>query len=331
MLVSIIVPGHNCQRTIAACLQGCLQQTYPDIEVIFVDDGSTDDTPRIVHTLPIARIWQEKRGPASARNHGARVAHGEILVFTDSDCVPEADWIERLVAAFTDNVVAAGGTYGIANPENLLARMIHEEIRVRHARMKPSVDFLGSFNLAVRAAAFHETGGFDESYTQPAAEDADLSYRLHQNNAQLLFVPNAIVNHHHPTSLFHYLRTQARHGYWRVKLHIQHPVHTTGDQYAGWIDLSRPFLALAILGIIPLVIFLARFSPLAAQIALLPLITALGTLILFNLPMPLHMAQRTGDIQMLLFLGVSIIRDFARTLGMVAGGWTFILRGGKKT
>ena len=124
-LVSIIIPAHNAAETLAECIEACRQQTYRPLELIVVDDGSTDDTPRIAWVHPVHYIRQDQRGPAAARNRGAREARGAILAFTDSDCVPAEDWAARLVDGFDEDTVAVGGTYGIANPDSKLARMIH--------------------------------------------------------------------------------------------------------------------------------------------------------------------------------------------------------------
>jgi glycosyltransferase involved in cell wall biosynthesis len=100
VLVSIIIPAYNAERTLGECLDGCLAQGYPNTEVIVVDDGSTDGTERVARARNVGYIRQENGGPAKARNTGAREAEGEIIAFTDSDCIPEANWIEALIETF---------------------------------------------------------------------------------------------------------------------------------------------------------------------------------------------------------------------------------------
>jgi len=107
--------------------------------------------------------------------------------------------------------------------------------------------------------ALRAVAGFDESFPTASAEDNDLSYRLHDAGFRIRFVPEAIVAHHHPSSLGRYLREQERHGYWRVVLYALHPGRLKGDQYAGWADLAAPPLA-ALAGIS---LLLAVFAPAA--------------------------------------------------------------------
>ena len=144
MLVSIIIPAYNAEDTLGECLEACKTQTHPEVEIIVVDDGSSDATSQITADMGVSCLTQTNAGPAAARNHGARVAKGEILAFTDADCIPEPEWIQRLLTGFADDVAGVGGSYDIANESSLLARMIHEEIVFRHTQYHDEVDYLGS-------------------------------------------------------------------------------------------------------------------------------------------------------------------------------------------
>lgn len=319
MKASIVIPAYNAGSTLAACLAACCSQSRTPHEVIVVDDGSTDDTARIAAAFPVRYVYQKNAGPAAARNRGAAEATGDILVFTDADCVPEPDWIARLAGAFREHDTAVGGTYGIANPASWLARMIHEEIAVRHAGLNGEVDFLGSFNVAYRREAFEAAGGFDATFRQASAEDNDLAYRLHDRGGTMRFVPEARVAHYHPSRLWPYLRTQQRHGYWRVRLYTKHPHRARrGDRYAGLPDLLMPPCALALACMAPL----AMLCPAAAWLWL-P-----GCLVYFGLRarLPLALLRRTGDARMLAFGLVAALRDVARAAGMASGVWHFIIR-----
>lgn len=326
MLASIVIPAYNAERTLARCLEACLEQSYPRVEVLVVDDGSTDGTAQIAGKYPVRYFRQENRGPAAARNKGAREAFGEILAFTDADCIPERAWIERLAAALDDGSGAAGGTYAIANPESLLARMVHEEIVLRHTRLDRDPDFLGSFNVAFRKEVFDAAGGFDETFTMASGEDNDLSYRLQELGYRLRFVPNARVAHFHPSRLLPYLCTQMHHGFWRVKLYVKHPARLRrGDQYAGLTDLAAPPLASLLLAYLP-VLLAAAFVPGALPVAAVPGAALALAFLAVHIPFPLTMTLRTRDPRMLLFLPVSALRTLARAAGMLRGLVFFTFR-----
>lgn len=328
MGVSIIIPACNAERTMAECLEACLSQTHPDCEVIVVDDGSTDGTGAIASRFAAERdslaevryFRQQNKGPAAARNLGAAHARGDVFAFTDSDCIPRRDWIERLLEGFEEGVAGVGGTYANAEPGSPLARMLHEEIRARHDRCGRYVDFLGSFNVAYKREAFEAAGGFDETFSRASAEDNDLAYRLHDAGGRLRFRPEAVVAHHHPTRLWPYLRTQARHGYWRMKLYRKHPRRArTGDRYADALDLTAPPLALMFVAALPAQ---AVVGPPATALA----VVMLAAYALVRAPLAQRMVNRSGDARMYAFAGVALLRDIARAAGMVAGvlrfwGW----------
>lgn len=325
MRTSVVIPAHNAEATLAACIEGCLCQSESACEVIVVDDGSTDETGRVAQAFPVHYVRQDNRGPAAARNRGAQEARGDVIAFTDADCVPDARWLAGLAAGFDEGVVAVGGAYGIVNPGHWLARMVHEEIAARHAHLEGDVDFLGSFNVAYRKAAFDAVGGFDASFPCASGEDNDLAYRLQDVGGRLRFTREAVVAHHHATRLLPYLRTQARHGYWRMKLYAKHIGRARrGDQYAGMADLAGPPLALLVVLLLAGVAASSFFQvglPLTGPALALVVVVYVG----LRIRMPLDMVRRSGEAGMALFLGVAALRDVARGLGMVAGMVRFFL------
>jgi glycosyltransferase involved in cell wall biosynthesis len=316
MKVSIVIPAHNAVATLRECLAACLNQTHPDCDVIVVDDGSTDATGSIAQTFPVKIIQQRHRGPAAARNAGARASDGAIIAFTDSDCIPHAGWVERLIGGLGGTAGAAGGTYGIANPKSLLARIIHEEIRARHAEFGEEVDFIGSYNLAVKRDVFDSLQGFDENFTAASGEDNDLSYRMHDAGYALRFVSTAVVDHHHPERLWPYLRAQMRHGYWRMKLYAKHPRRSGGDTYAGLAELacaSFGFFAVLSILILPWPFYAGFPAGAALFIVLWRFLNACS----------LMLAAR--DSRMLFAWPVLLLRDTARGVGLARGIWHFLV------
>jgi glycosyltransferase involved in cell wall biosynthesis len=250
--VSIIVPAYNASATIGKTLEALFKQNcFQPFEVIVVDDGSIDNTGEIVCSFTAVKyIRQDNAGPASARNLGAGSARGEYLAFTDSDCIPHEDWISQLMAGFVqEHVGVVAGSYGIANPESLLARCINAEILWRHGHLMP--DFpksFGSYNFCVKKNVFDAVGGFNTDYRSASGEDNDLCYKIIGANWSVYFQRKALVDHHHPTRLVKYLKEQFRHGFWRALMYRDHPQMMRGDGYTFWKDIIEMPLAACFLG-----------------------------------------------------------------------------------
>lgn len=251
MNLSVIIPAYNAQKTIGQTLKALTEQDFSQpFEVIVVDDGSTDKTADVVHSFSHVRyVYQPNAGPATARNHGAKLAQGEKLAFTDSDCIPHKDWIAQLLQGFNqERVGAVMGSYGIANAESLLASCIYKEILFRHQHLLsdfPKV--FGSYNFCIKKRVFEEVGGFEASYRNASGEDNDLSYKVLQAGNCIYFQRLALVDHYHPTQVKKYLKEQFRHGLWRVQMYAAHPTMAKGDGYTFWKDILEVPLSLMVL------------------------------------------------------------------------------------
>lgn len=327
MLVSIIIPARNASATIAACIQACLKQRHTPTEIIVVNDGSKDNTADIARDLGVKVIDQGRKGPAAARNAGAQEAKGKIVAFTDADCVPEPIWIDRLVVRFDDQTVGVGGTYGIANPESWLSRMIHAEILFRHARFGDRVDYLGSFNVAYRRDVFLGSGGFNEDFKHASGEDNDLAYRL-SKRGPLRFAREAVVKHHHPSRVWNYLRSQGRHGFWRMKLLAIHGAGKSGDQYATRGELVNMVIASLLLPASLLLCLAGWLTPGDAVLGRTLLVS--GSLlfafcVFWHAVLPAQLWLRTHDWACFPFWGVLIARSLVRTTGMAHGVLHFLI------
>ncbi len=317
--VSLVIPGRNCARTLRQCLDAVVPMLdAPELrlaEIVFVDDGSSDDTPHIAGEFPVKTISGPGGGPGAARNLGLRAAESPLIWFVDSDCVAEPDALRRLLPHLNDPLVGGvSGSYGIMNPESLLACLIHEEIIERHRLMPAEVNFLGGFNVLYRRSAVEEVAGFDEQRFngpgKPGAEDADLAYRVRERGHALHFEPRALVKHYHPTRLSRYLRSQRIHGYWRVNLHLQHISKGTGDSYSSTIDHLQPPVAMLTLAALPLLLLQHGWGVLAALVTLL---------LVAQLPMTLRITKRLRHSRYLLFAPLSFLRAYWRGIGMLMG------------
>lgn len=234
-LVSVIVPAYNAGKTIERCLDGIFRQdcTAP-YEVIVVDDGSRDGTGELIKKSPAAYIRQENSGPAAARNRGAGEARGKIILFTDSDCVPDTDWITEMLKPFNDPLVAAvKGAYR-TEQAGLIARFAQIEFEERFEMLKksPSIDMVDTYSAAFRKEVFARAGGFDTGFPVANNEDTELSYRLSKSGHRMVFNPKAVVRHlNHPDSVRRYARLKFWRGYWRMAVYKKFPDKMLKDTY----------------------------------------------------------------------------------------------------
>jgi len=232
---SVVVPAYNSERTLGFCLEALLHQTIPAerYEVIVVDDGSSDHTSKIAGQFDVRYMFQNNRGPASARNLGADAAAGSLILFTDSDCVPCPDWLEEMVRPFTDsNVVAVKGGYKTRQTE-IVARFAQMEFEDRYDMLKKSdcIDMIDTYSAAFRKDVFKRMGGFDGRFPKANNEDTELSYRLAAAGCKMVFNPKAVVFHTHPSTLAKYLKIKFWRGYWRMIVYRRYPKKAFKDSY----------------------------------------------------------------------------------------------------
>ncbi len=199
--ISVIVPAFGQPEQVGLCLQALQGQsgltgTY---EVIVVDDGSPDPLKPIVESYGARSLHQRHQGPAAARNLGAEAAFGEILAFTDSDCVPSPTWLQQLTAPFDDPaVVGVKGTY-TSQQAGWVPRFVQQEYEAKYRRMGrlEQIDFIDTYSAAYRRRVFIENGGFDDAFPVPSVEDQEFSFRLARKGYRMVFAPQAVVAHQH--------------------------------------------------------------------------------------------------------------------------------------
>ncbi len=227
-MISVIVPVYNGGTVIASCLDALVNQNFPkkQYEVIVVDDGSKDNTVSVVSEFKTVKlVRQGHKGPAAARNHGVSKSKGELVLFTDSDCVPPKNWIKKITKPFKNREVAGvGGTYRTLNKKSLVARFVGYEIEERHKTLgkNTSTDFIGTFSAAYRKQIFTKFGGFDKSFPAASGEDPELSFRISKAGHKLVFEPNAFVYHKHPETLGRFLKQKFWRGFWRAFTYSKH-------------------------------------------------------------------------------------------------------------
>jgi GT2 family glycosyltransferase len=199
VFLSVIVPVFNGASTIRNCLSHIRDCHAGSMECIVVDDGSWDGSAGIAKEFGCRVVTTAgRKGPALARNLGARTARGEILLFVDADVCVDPNAFQLVQRAFMDDpeLDAIIGSYddtpGAPNLLSQYRNLLHCYVH-RHGRRQASTFWTG-FG-AIRRAAFLESGGFDDSYSRSSVEDIELGYRLCKSGAKMALDPAMSVKH----------------------------------------------------------------------------------------------------------------------------------------
>ena len=201
--VSVVIPALNEARRINACLDAiAAQEAAPPFEIIVVDNGSRDPTPDLVRSHASgARVAVERtRGPYAARNTGIAAALGEIVAFTDADCLPQARWLAEGVAAIDAGADLAGGRIAqMASDHPTVWERYDRAMYLDQERYIRGQGFAATANLFVRADVFRDVGGFVPRLT--ASGDLELCKRATRAGYRLVYAAGAVVRHHPRTTL----------------------------------------------------------------------------------------------------------------------------------
>lgn len=207
-MISIVVPTRDRPRQLEECLAALDRQSAATrLEIVVVDDGSaaSAEIETVVARHPRARLVRlDGRGPAAARNAGARAAGGDVLCFIDDDCFADEAWAERLAAAVARADAVGGMTLDAGGPLAEAAELI-AHAPAAAAPFTPSNNLAGSRQLFVSEP-------FDETFPDAAGEDREWCARIAGKGYLLAFEPQARVTHRQELSLASFMRRQYRYG-----------------------------------------------------------------------------------------------------------------------
>ncbi|GAT79517.1 glycosyl transferase [Streptomyces sp. F-3] len=310
-LVSVVIPNYNYGNSIGLCIDAALQQTYSPLEVIVVDDHSTDDSLNIARRRDVTVLQTPRNsGVAVARNTGAAAARGEILFFVDSDVALRPDAVEKAV----DELLAHpeyGAVCGIYEDEPLIRDSIVEECRVLQAycwRMDSlgTVSFLFSSLTAIPRKVFQEVGPFNPRLRQ--TEEVDYGERM-SARYQIRVTPHVLGRHDDDDKLLPLLRKLYRRARLRIPLFVQRRRFAKGFETA-----SRSLAALAAFGAVA-ALPLALLHP--AWLAV-PAVLA-GASFTGDLAMYRYVLKRRGWRFLTVFSAVAFATNVAISAGIAAG------------
>lgn len=197
-LISVIIPNYNGEKTLELCLAAATSINDEAFEIIVVDDGSDDRSIDIIKRFPCTLIESSPHAGASrARNLGAQMARGEILFFTDADCLLQDNTLSqiRLMLSQTDSSTIIGGTYTPKPYDpSFFSRFQSVFIHYSETRNPLQADYIATHAMVITTERFRSSGGFAEDLW-PILEDVEFSHRLRRAGVKLVMQQAIQVQH----------------------------------------------------------------------------------------------------------------------------------------
>ena len=235
--ISVVICAYNAEATLDECLAHTCALEYPGLEIIVVDDGSTDATAEIARRHPRARLHEiPHAGLSVARNEGARIATGELVAYLDSDAYPSPEWPWYLALGLDDRNVGGVGGPNIPPLDDgpgaqLVARAPGGPVHV--LLTDDRAEHVPGCNMAFWRSTLFEVGGFDPIY-HAAGDDVDVCWKVLDAGWDIAFHPAALVWHHRRTGLRPYLKQQVGYGKAEALVEARHPDRFTPTGTARW-------------------------------------------------------------------------------------------------
>jgi glycosyltransferase involved in cell wall biosynthesis len=197
--VSVVIPAYNEESRIGKCLESVIATRYSNMEIIVVDDCSTDRTSEVASKYSTRVIRRQNRGGAAiARNDGLQAGQGEIVAFVDGDCTVEKAWLDLLTSHYGDEKVAGAGGIISTQQSSLFAKYRNYIAREDYTNSPNPVaaDDIPGGNSTYRIDVLRRVGGFDPAFAQPRAHETyELGHRIIRNGYLLIGDPRAVVYH----------------------------------------------------------------------------------------------------------------------------------------
>ncbi len=194
--VTVVVPVRNAAATVGRCLDALAAQVgHGDTDVVIVDNGSTDATRDVVraHRGDVRLVIEPTVGSYAARNAGVAAARGDLIAFTDADCVPDPGWVAAGARAAEGADLVAGGIRMTRSPHPGVAERYDRAVYLRQQDLVANAGWAVTANLFVRRAVFDAVGGFDPAL--PSSGDREFCHRATAAGFGLVYAPHAVVGH----------------------------------------------------------------------------------------------------------------------------------------
>ncbi|MGE3521598.1 MAG: glycosyltransferase family 2 protein [Candidatus Dadabacteria bacterium] len=226
--VSIIIPVYNAASTIAICLDSIQRLNYPKnaFEVIVVDNGSNDGSDRIARNYDIKLLYETTiQSSYQARNAGIAKANGNLIAFTDSDCVVAADWLSNLVKYWDDHTIGCFAGEILSYEPNTMVEKFSDHYGILSqpgVLNHPYMPYTATANCAYRREVFDIIGLFNPYLY--SGGDADISWRMQKETEfNIKFIPEAKIYHKHRVDIIGLYKQCKRYEYGQLLLHKVYP------------------------------------------------------------------------------------------------------------
>lgn len=310
--ISLVIPGYNVESCLERCLRSAseLLESRRIIEIIFVDNNSTDRSREVAKIYNVKLLECSKKGASAARNIGWRNALGDYVWFVDADCRVEGKTIDILIETILkQDVEAVSGGYLNDSSSSLLAELIQGEFDYRYSKMQGLVSYATTCNLLCKKELLVELNGFSEDIS--SVEDGDFVFRMLSLSKKIIFNSDSRLFHLHPENWIVYLKKQAFHAFWAVRLYSRHPSRIFGHSYSNLIDHLQPFLVLLFIASAP---YIGRYS-----------LVFLSIFLMAQIPIMRFLYANRSLFEALSFTLFSLVRTIARLIGICLGSLSALL------
>lgn len=228
--ISVVVPTYNRTEGLKNCLDSLFAQDYPKdkYEIIVVDDSGNGEAKIMLDELKrthlnLSYIIQYHKGPASARNVGAKTSSGEIIGFVDDDCIVSKDWLRLMVDSHTQNpgIIAVGGLTSVPTQKSsVLASQFLSNCSIEtHFNRRQEVIFFPTCNVSLKRKIL-DRYKFNETFPLPGGEDLEFSWRLFKDGYRFIWDKDIKVIHYRDDSVVGFVKQAYIYG--RGNLLVQH-------------------------------------------------------------------------------------------------------------
>ena len=324
---SIIIPVYNGEKVLEDTLRSVKNLDYALVEILVVDDASTDRTAQIAASAGARVITLERNaGPATARNRGALSATREILLFTDSDVWVPKNLLRALAERFQNRSIdAVQGTFSEVCPySNFFSQYKNLYNRFVLNALPDWIDTTFTSVTAVRRAAFHACGGFDENIRTPSVEDRTLGRNL-RSNGRRIFLDRALeVIHNKRLSVRGFIRNQFRRSRDLAKLLLRNreepplPV-SEPEEESGTLRYGTN--TMATMARLPVAYMMILFIALSCWDSVFWIAVGLLSLLFLYLaaPFTIELLKKRGPLFALKGLAANFLDALASGLGVLCG------------